>query len=172
VDAALALVAEGAELDAEAVSSRAGVSVRSIYNHFPTERALIAGMYERGTELVRPLLEGLPSVDVPFPERVRRWVRVWAKIQEDIAPIRWRALIAEDEHPGLQPELAELRRAHAREIKSRFPEFSSREQRAAARAITDSLTWRSLRRHQRLSFDAACDVVFETLVRLGGHTGV
>jgi len=166
LDAALALVAAGSEVDAEAVSLSAGVSVRSVYNHFPTERDLVAGMYERGTELVRPLLADLPSPDMPFAERVRHWVRVWARVQEEIAPIRWRALIAEDEHPELQPELAELRRAHVQEIKHRFPEIEGRRQLAAARAITDSLAWRSLRRHQRLSFDAACEVVGETLVRL------
>lgn len=168
LDAALALVAAGADLDAETVSSRAGVSARSIYNHFPTERDLVAGMYERGTELVRPLLAQLPAVDVPFAPRVREWVRVWARIQEDIAPIRWRALIAEDEHPELQPELADLRRAHTHEIKHRFPEIVDKNHQAAARAITDSLTWRALRRHQRLSFDAACEVVANTLVRLEG----
>jgi AcrR family transcriptional regulator len=167
LDAALALVAAGAEVDAESVSSRAGVSVRSIYNHFPTERGLIAGMYERGTELVRPLLAGLPSTDMPFAQRVRAWVKVWARIQEDIAPIRWRALIAEDEHPELQPELADLRRAHTNEIKQRFPEIRGRPEQAAARAITDSLTWRALRKHQRLSFDAACDIVTDVLTRLG-----
>ncbi len=169
LDAALALVAAGAEVDAEAVSSRAGVSVRSVYNHFPTERALVAGMYERGTELVRPLLSALPDADMPFAERVREWVSVWASVQEEIAPIRWRALIAEDEHPELQPELADLRRAHLQEIKRRFPELRTKQQQAAARAITDSLTWRSLRRHQRLSFEAACDVVVDTLERLAGN---
>ena len=166
LDAALELVASGVEADVEAIASRADVSVRSVYNHFPTERDLVAGMYERGTELVRPLLEGLPSVDVPFEERVHAWVRVWARIQEDIAPIRWRALIAEDAHPELQPELADLRRAHLQELKQRFPEIRGRSRLAAARTITDSLAWRSLRNHQRLSFDAACEVVAETLLRL------
>ena len=166
LDAALALVAAGAQVDADSVSARAGVSVRSVYNHFPTERDLVAGMYERGTELVSPLLAKLPGTDVPFRARVRAWVKVWARIQEDIAPIRWRALIAEDEHPELQPELADLRRAHLQEIKHRFPEIRGKEQQAAARAITDSLAWRSLRKHQRLSFDAACDVVESTLVQL------
>jgi len=166
LDAALELVAEGVDFDTETVSSRAGVSVRSIYNHFPTERELIAGMYERGTELVRPLLQGLPSAEVPFAERVRAWVRVWARVQEEIAPVRWQALIAEDAHPELQPELADLRRAHAQEIKHRFPEITGRSRVAAAHAVTDSLAWRSLRKHQRLSFEAACDAVCEALVRL------
>ena len=70
---------------------------------------------------MRPLLDELPSVDVPFDERVPRWVRVWARIQEEIAPIRWRALVAEDQHPELQPELAELRKRHRAEITRDLP---------------------------------------------------
>ncbi len=166
LDAALELVAAGTDVSVESIADRAKISVRSVYNHFPTERELIAGMYERGTEHVRPLLAQLPPSTLPFDERVREWVRVWARIQEDIAPIRWRALIAEDEHPELQPELADLRRAHLHELTTRFPEIEGRHRLAAARTITDSLAWRSLRKHQRLSFESACDVVEETLKRL------
>jgi AcrR family transcriptional regulator len=167
LDAALDLVATGADVNAETIAERAGVSARSVYNHFATERDLIAGMYERGTEQIRPLLEKLPSTDVPFERRVSQWVQVWARIQEQIAPIRWRALVAEDEHPGLQPELDAIRRAHRAEIKRSFPEISGRTRQAAAVAATDSLMWRSLRRHQGLSFEAACDVIEETIRRLG-----
>jgi AcrR family transcriptional regulator len=166
LDAALELVADGASLGAEAVAARAEVSVRSVYNHFPTERDLVAGLYERGTELVRPLLAELPPPTLAFGDRVAKWVRVWARIQEEIAQVRWQALIAEDQHPEFQPELDDLRRAHLQELKHRFPEISGRRTLASARAITDSLAWRSLRKHQRLSFDAACDVVEETLKRL------
>jgi AcrR family transcriptional regulator len=168
LDVALDLVAEGAEVSVETIAEHAAVSVRSVYNHFPTARDLVAGMYERGTERVLPLLEGAPSPDDPFDERVRQWVRVWARVQEEIAPIRWRALIAEAEHPDLQPELA-LRRAHAGEIERMFPEIRGRSELSAAIAATDSLTWRVLRRHLGLSFEAACKVTEETLLRLRGH---
>jgi AcrR family transcriptional regulator len=166
LDAALDLTAEGAEVNPETIADAAEVSVRSVYNHFPTARELIAGMYERGTEQIRPLLEDLPSIDVAFDERVRKWVRIWARVQERIAPIRWRALIAEDEHPELQPELESLRRAHRAEIKRAFPEICGRPAQAAAVAATDSLMWRSLRRHQGLGFEASCDVIEETIRRL------
>jgi AcrR family transcriptional regulator len=167
LDAALDLVAEGAELDVEKIAERSAVSVRSVYNHFPTERHLVAGMYERGTERVRPYLANLPSPDLDYAQRVRAWVRVWAQIQEEIAPIRWQALVAEDKHPDLQPEIAELRRAHKAEIKRMFPEIAGAKGQAAAAAITDSLTWRALRRHQGLSFDVACDAIVEALMKLG-----
>jgi AcrR family transcriptional regulator len=166
LDAALDLTAEGAEVDVETIARRARVSVRSVYNHFPTARALIAGMYERGTEKLRPLFAYLPSPTDPFDRRVRDWVAVWARIQEEIAPIRWRALIAEAEHPELQPELGALRKAHRTEIERMFPEIACEESRQAAVTMTDSLAWRSLRRHQGLSFEAACNVVEETIRRL------
>lgn len=168
LDAALDLVAEGIEVDVESIAERAGVSVRSVYNHFPTARELIAGMYQRGSDKVRPLLADLPDTTVPFDERVERWVRVWARIQEEIAAIRWRSLIAEAEHPELQPELKELRNAHRAQIRSVFPEISTDSGRRAVVAMTDSLAWRSLRRHQGLSVEAACDVIGETIRRMRG----
>lgn len=166
LDAALDLAAEGTDVEVESIAARAGVSVRSVYNHFPTARELVAGMYERGTERVLPLVASLPSPDEPFDVRVERFVAVWGQMQEEIAPIRWRALIAEDVHPELQPELAELRRAHRANIKRLFPEIDGRTALAAATAVTDSLTWRSLRKHQGLSVDAACEVIGDMLRRL------
>jgi AcrR family transcriptional regulator len=167
LDAALDLLAEGAEVNAETIAERAEVSTRSVYNHFPTARELVAGIYERGAEQVQPLLAKLPSIDVPFEERVSQWVHIWARIQEQIAPIRWRALVAEDRHPELQPEEAELRRRLRLEIKRVFPEICGRQAQAGALAAADSLMWRSLRHHQGLSFEAACEVVEEILRRLG-----
>jgi AcrR family transcriptional regulator len=166
LDAALDLAAGGAEMDIEQVAAASGVSVRSVYNHFPTARHLVAGMYERGSEKIRPLLAGLPDATVPFDERVSRWVAVWARVQEEIAPIRWRALIAEDEHPELQPELDALRRRHRAEIKRIFPEITGRDAQSAAIAATDSLTWRAMRRHQGLSVEAASKALEEMIRRL------
>lgn len=166
LDAALDLLAEGTEMSAETIAERAQVSPRSVYNHFPAARELVAGLYTRGAEHVAPLLEKLPSIDVPLEERITQWVRVWGRIQEQIAPIRWRALVAEDEHPELQPEEAELRRRHRAEIKRVFPEICGRQAQLAAVAATDALMWRSLRHHQGLSFEAACEVIEETIRRL------
>jgi AcrR family transcriptional regulator len=166
LDAALDLAAEGAEVNAETIATQARVSVRSVYNHFPTARALISGMYERGTEKLRPLFAYLPQPSDPFETRVREWVAVWARIQEEIAPIRWRALIAEAEHPELQPELGTLRKAHRAEIERIFPEIDCDHAREAAVTLTDSLAWRSLRQHQGLTFEQACNVVEETIRRL------
>jgi AcrR family transcriptional regulator len=167
LDAALELIAEGdEEVSSEAIAERAGVSVRSVYNHFPSARHLIAGMYERGAEQVRPLLDEMPSPADPFGERVHRWIRLRCTIQERIAAVRWRALVAEERHPELQPELAALRKAHKAEVRRLLPEVTDDRARAAIVALTDSLSWRALRHHQGLSFDAACDAIEETIRRL------
>ena len=166
LDAALAMTANGVELDIDGIAGRASVSVRSIYNHFPTARHLVAGMYERGVERMRHFIDELPAPEMPFDERVTQWVRTWARMQEEIAPIRWQALVAEDKHPDLQPELAALRKAHKAQIERVFPEIAGREGRAAVVALTDSLAWRSLRRHQGLSFEGACAVVEDAIRRL------
>jgi AcrR family transcriptional regulator len=166
LDAALELTANGVELDFDDIAQSANVSVRSIYNHFPTARHLVAGMYERGTARMRHFIDELPAPTVPFDQRVKRWVRTWARMQDELAPIRWQALVAEDKHPDLQPELAILRRAHREQIARVFPEITGAKAQAAATALTDSLTWRALRRHQGLSFDAACGVVEDALKRL------
>lgn len=168
LDAALELTAQGVELDIDEIAVRAAVSVRSIYNHFPTARHLVAGMYERGTQRMRHFIDELPAPTMPLAQRVRKFVRTWAKMQDELAPIRWQALVAEDKHPDLQPELAVLRRAHREQITRTFPEIAGANAQAAATALTDSLTWRALRRHQGLGFDAACSVVEEALKRLAG----
>jgi AcrR family transcriptional regulator len=166
LDAALELGAERTDVTVTDIAQRAGVSERSIYNHFPSVRELIAGMYERGAEKLRPLFAYLPSPDDRFEDRVRGWVAVWARIQEEIAPIRWRALVAESEFPDLQPELGQLRSMHKAEIERMFPEIETDTARNAVVAMTDSLAWRALRRHQGLSFEQSCEVVEEQIRRI------
>jgi AcrR family transcriptional regulator len=168
LDAALALVEEGSELTADTIADRAEVSVRSVYNHFATVQDLVAGMYERGTDKLRPLFAYFPEPSAPFDVRVREWVAVIARIREEIAPIRWRALVAESENPEMQPQMAELRRMHRAEIERMFPEIKTEEGRQTAVAMTSSLGWRSLRQHQGLSFEEATGVLEETIRRLAG----
>lgn len=165
LDAALGLLAAGTDLSPEAIADRAAVSVRTVYNHFPTTRDLVAGMYERGSGQLAPLLEGLPGPDEPLRARVRRWVEVRARILEAIAPIRWRALVAEDRHPELQPELTTFRRAHRDDVRRTFPELDTAGVDAVV-ALTDSLGWRALRRHQGLTVEAASAVVARTIRKL------
>ena len=168
LDAALELTAQGVELDIDEIALRATVSVRSIYNHFPTARHLVAGMYERGTARMRHFISELPGPDVAFGERVKRFVRTWGRMQDELAPIRWQALVAEDRHP-ISNRSSRSCAAHTR---SRSPACSPSSRgakaQAAATALTDSLTWRALRRHQGLGFDAACGVVEDAIKRLAG----
>lgn len=165
LDAALDLVAAGRKPGVELIAANAGVSVRSVYNHFPTTRDLIAGMYQRATDRVRPLLAQMPSSEASFEERLAQWVEVRGLIHEEMAAIRWQALVAEEQHPERQPELAALRTAHRMDVQRMFPELGDRAL-AAAVAITDSLAWRALRKHQGLSFEESCEVVTAAIRKL------
>lgn len=166
LDAALDLSAERLNVTVEDIAARAGVSVRSVYNHFSSTRQLIAGMYERGADKLRPLFAYLPFPSDPLDDRIRAWVAVWARIEEDIAAIRWHALVAETEHPDLQPELGTIRTLHRQEIERMFTEITDPDARHAVIAMTDSLAWRALRKHRGLSFDEARSVVEETIRRM------
>jgi len=154
-------------MDAETIAERAGVSQRSVYNHFSTARDLVAGMYERGAERLAPLFEEMPSPNDPFDVRVHRWAEVSARILDAIAAMRWRALQAEEAYPELQPELRTIREQHAQAIKSLFPELD-RSARAAVIALTDSLGWRALRKHQGMGISEASRVIAQTVRRLAG----
>ena len=141
------------------IADAASVSVRSVYNHFPTARHLIAGMYERGSDKIRPLMADLPAPDVEFGERVRRWVRLWGRIQEEIAPIRWRALIAETHTRSSSPSSMRCAAGTAGRSSGSSPRSRMDRRRPLRVAVTDSLTWRAMRRHQGLSVDQACNVL-------------
>lgn len=162
LDVALEAASGPGELSIEDLAERAGVSVRSVYNHFPTARDLVAGMYERGTELMAPLLEGLPTAEVDFEVRVVEWTQIMAEVLERIAGMRWRALQAESRYPDLQPELAALRELHRVNVHETFPELDEPAQHAVV-ALTDSLGWRALRRHQGLSTEEAREAIADTI---------
>lgn len=164
LDAAWELLTEGKQLNAEGIAERAGVSVRSLYNHFSSARELVAGLYERGNERVRPLRDQLPDPALPLAERAHSWAEVRGDILDRVAAIRWQALIAEERNPELQPETEQLRRRHREEVARIFPELSV-EARAAVVAISSSLGWRSLRRHQGLSLEEAKRVIEQTVRR-------
>jgi AcrR family transcriptional regulator len=168
LDGALDVVASGDELTADAIAARAGVSVRSVYNHFASASELVAGMYERGTQKVMPLLAELPAPEAPFAERVRRWTRVRTQILEEVAPVRWHAMVAEERHPEMQPQAEALRRAHRDDVRRTFPELPDEAAVDAVAALTDSLGWKALRRHQGLPPAAACAVIEATIRRLAG----
>jgi TetR/AcrR family transcriptional regulator, regulator of autoinduction and epiphytic fitness len=92
VDATIALVEEGdARPTAPRIAERAGVSVRSVFQHFADLETLFAAMgvrvFERLAVLVSPI-----DPDLPLAERVAEFVRQRTEVCEAVTPINRAAM--------------------------------------------------------------------------------
>jgi AcrR family transcriptional regulator len=88
VDATIGLLEEGdLRPTAPRVAERAGVSVRSVFQHFDDLETLHAAVAERLVERVGVLLVPIPA-SLPLAERLDRFVRQRAQLLEAITPIR------------------------------------------------------------------------------------
>src|SRR3954470_5214868 len=110
VDALLALLESGdLRPTGPRIAERAGVSLRSVFQHFPDMEALYAEastrMWLRVSRLVTPI-----DLSLPLPERLAAFVEQRARVLEFLTPVRRAAALQE-------PFSAELQgardRAHA-----------------------------------------------------------
>jgi TetR/AcrR family transcriptional regulator, regulator of autoinduction and epiphytic fitness len=146
LEALLELVAEG-ELrpTAQAVSNRAGVSLRTVYHHFED----VEDVRRRALDLQRSRYQaGFRAIDatLPIEERIETFCRQVRRLFEAITPIR-RSMLADD---PISEELREGRR-RAREIRiaqlgATFPELAERTRAAkdllsAVDVATSWLAW-------------------------------
>src|SRR5437667_3708433 len=88
VDAFLALI-DGGNLrpTARQVSERAGVSLRSVFQHFDDLEALFAAAADMQIERLTPLATCVPT-DAPLPQRLRIFVEGRTRLLEAISPVR------------------------------------------------------------------------------------
>jgi TetR/AcrR family transcriptional regulator of autoinduction and epiphytic fitness len=158
VEAILALIEEGdLRPTGPRIAERAGVSLRSVYQHFADLEALFsraADLHgERMAQLARPLPLG-----GPLAERVAAFVAERTRLLEATSPVA-RAAALEEPFSQEIASRARAAREHARaEVAVLFaPELkrcdpAEREELVAAlSAAADWPFWESLRRHQRLS---------------------
>lgn len=171
VDATIALLEEGdLRPTAPRVAERAGVSVRSIFQHFEDLERLHAAVAERLVERVAVLVVPIPP-SLPLGDRIERFVRQRSELLEAVTPIRRAA----DVHGPFSQEItARLRDGHAflrEEVASTFgPELH--QVRAEERELLlDGLdaalswpTWEALRQGQDRDMDHARRV----LMRMAG----
>jgi TetR/AcrR family transcriptional regulator of autoinduction and epiphytic fitness len=95
VDALLSLVEEGdLAPTAPRIARRAGVSLRSIYQHFEDLEALFAAASARQFERILDLASPLPT-EGPLTERLDAFVRQRATILEELTPVRRAAYVQE-----------------------------------------------------------------------------
>lgn len=95
VDALLALIDDG-ELKPPAprIAERAGVSLRSIYQHFEDLEALFAAAHRRYTERLLAVAREVPDTG-PLSERLDAFVDQRAVIMETVTPARRASLLQE-----------------------------------------------------------------------------
>lgn len=87
------------------IAEEAGVSVRSVFQHFDDLETLFALVAERAlsnvTDLIKPI-----DPDLSFDERVRTFVEQRAELMEAVAPIRRAAAVHAPFSPGIQARVA------------------------------------------------------------------
>jgi TetR/AcrR family transcriptional regulator of autoinduction and epiphytic fitness len=165
LDALLALVEEGSlHPTAQAVASRAGVALRTVYHHFEDVEALRIMALDVQLERHRATLIPLDSA-LPIEERISQVVRLCRDLFEAITPIRRATLIDVNESyedtEGLRP-IQHVRRSFVEETFS--PEIArasaDRGEFLDALDVTTSwLSWYYLRQSIGLPVPAAESIV-------------
>ena len=174
MDAMLALLDEGdLKPTAERIAARAGVSERTLFQHFPDREALFQGAALAQADRITPMIEPLPAADAPVEERLTAFVAQRARVLERVTPVRRAALQLEPSSQTVAGWLQAVRQGAAAEVAAVFaPELDGRDDRdellGALVAAAAWPTWESLRAHQGLSPERAEAAMRRTLAALLG----
>jgi AcrR family transcriptional regulator len=163
VDALLALLREGVTRPrAREIAARAGLSLRTVFQHFDDLEALHASAADRQGEHLAAYFEPLPA-DGPTRARVEAIVARRAALYEEIASVRRASLFVVS--PVLDRRRAEmsarLRRDVAHTLASELEAVPARERADLLAALDLTLSWEAwdaLRRVQGLSVTVATRV--------------
>lgn len=168
VDALLELL-DGGDVrpTSERIAGRAGVSERTVFQHFADREALFQAVSARQYERVMPTLEAIPA-QLPLAERIGRFTEQRARLLERLSGVRRGALLMEPESEAVAEGLAMARRLKAAEVERVFgPEIAARpELRAPLVSAAAWTAWEGLRRHQGLTERQAREAMRLTLERL------
>jgi AcrR family transcriptional regulator len=173
VDALLSLLSEGSLRPTGArIAERAGVSLRSVFQHFDDLEALFAAVAARQAGRIDSMRAPVPSTG-PVDARVRAVVDQRALVYEFIAPVRRAAILQEPFSPTLQRGRDRLDRAGASELSTVFSReldaldrTSRRDVTAALWAATSWESWEHLRTHQQLGVVGAKRAMARTITAL------
>jgi len=181
-EACLDLVQEGVlQPSADQIAERAGLSRRSIFNHFGDLAELYDAVVEVGMQRCAPLLKEI-SREGPIHRRVEMLADVRSKFLEATAPFT-RALTAQSlvGPAGQQARRVsqDALRQQQRDVERLFrddlggmPPHAQLETLDAMSAATSPLMWEYLRRSRRLSMPRARAVMKRTLTALLREAGV
>lgn len=181
-EACLDLVQEGVlQPSADQIADRAGVSRRSIFNHFADLAELYDAVVEAGMQRCAPLLEEV-STREPVAHRVERLVRARSTFLEATAAFT-RALTAQAlvgpaadqairvSRNGIRLQHRDVERLFAREIRH-LPAPERSEVLEALSAALSPLQWEYLRRSRGNSMARARAVLERTLLAVLRDAGV
>jgi TetR/AcrR family transcriptional regulator of autoinduction and epiphytic fitness len=146
------------------VAARAGVSARSVHNHFADVESLRSEVaqrqWDRHVHRVEPSLVGLgPS------ERVEVLIEHRADVFEAVTPVRRAALLSVHESPTIAANLAKLDRRLRRQLDEAFPRLDT-ETLDALDATLSWDTWNRLRAAQGCTVARARRVLHRTVTAL------
>ena len=136
------------------VAERAGVSVRSVHNHFADVEALRAEVAHRQAERYAHLMTPVASLAELLDAR--------AAFFEAVTPVRRAALLTVDRSPIISANLARLDHVLRRQITALFPGLDAPTLEAID-ALTSWDTWNRLRAAQGLSVAHARAVLERTI---------
>jgi TetR/AcrR family transcriptional regulator, regulator of autoinduction and epiphytic fitness len=176
VEALLALLNEGRlRPTAAEIAERAGVSERSVFQHFPDREALLEAVareqYERVMPTIRPV-----DASLSLAARIDEFVAQRATLYERASGVRRAALLMEPESDVVAGWLTTVRRAGAAEVERVFrreieatPADEREPLRAALVAACAWGTFEALRFHQGLSVSRTRGAMRTMVARLLGE---
>jgi TetR/AcrR family transcriptional regulator, regulator of autoinduction and epiphytic fitness len=139
------------------VAAEAGVSVRSVHNHFADAEALRAEVARRQVERFAPLIGPAATVEEFVDQR--------AAVYEAITPVRRAALIAIHDSPTIGRSLARAERGLRRHAALTFPGLSP-EALDALDLVSSWDAWNRLRAAQGCEVERARAVVIGLIRKL------
>ena|SRR5690349_16221106 len=155
VDALLACYEDGIlRPSVQEVAARAGVSARSVHNHFTDVEALRAEVAQRQWEKYAPLVGEVATIDELVSRR--------AMFFEAVTPVRRAALLSVHDSPTIARNLGRLDRALRQQLEAVFFEYDT-EVIDAIELITSWDAWNRLRTAQACSVARARAIVERTI---------
>jgi len=161
IDALLACYEHGIlRPSVDEVAARAGVSARSVHNHFDDVEALRAEVAQRQWERFASLVTPIDTA-LPISERVEQLVAQRSAFFEGVTPVRRAALLSVADSPTIAANLARLDRTLRRQLERGFAGLAP-DQLDALDAITSWDAWNRLRVAQGCSVSRARRILTTT----------
>jgi len=173
VEAMLDLIEDGdLQPSAARIAARAGVSLRSVFQHFDDMESLLATVAE--LQAARAFSDARPvSAGLPLARRIEAFVAQRARLLERISPVRRAALLSEPFSTAVAGRLAWVRRRGHRDAERVFAPELARRAAADRRDLADALTvacswstWEALRAHRGISPARARRIIVRTVTAL------